>query len=106
MPNRLNGDLPLIETVAIFDAHVSGICQLDKIGPDCVITYCALRLDPCINGGLLFRTPIVRLTRPYEYLARQRGALSHWIDSGPPEGTMLVPLARGPGERRLLVPRH
>lgn len=82
---------PIIETVETFEFHVDCVLRMDRIGQKAVIHYASEQIDPLINNGQLFLTPVGRVIWPVEKLLSGRGQIFNWLASGPPEGSLVMP---------------
>lgn len=90
----MSEDIPLLETVPIFEAPIDCLIRLDRIRDVGFLTYGVEVIDPHVNGGRIFRTPVVRLRWALNDMLAYRGTITQWIAQGPPQGSYDVPHVR------------
>jgi hypothetical protein len=95
-------DPPVIETEPVVEIYITRPIRVDRIGSSVSVLLGQHRIDPNINGGKPYCTPVARVFWLMEDLERCRGTLRDWFDGGAPEGSTSIPF-RGRARQRELM---
>lgn len=89
---------PVIECGALPEFCVDGIFRIDAVGSMVHIYYFQFAKDPHINGGEIYRAPVLKHIRARDTLIANAGSVREWLESGSEPGLVLPPALRKRGD--------